>query len=86
MLMLTLVMLGQVASATYSCVKGLTSVESPIEESADEDADNELEFDKMLTSTAIENTDLLYSALHRTFLETTLSDCAFEILLPPPKV
>jgi hypothetical protein len=84
-ILLTLVMLGQMTASTYVCTSDMCGMELPVEETADEDADNEGELDKLFVSTDIENTDLSYSVSHHSLFMDDLSELIQEIVPPPPK-
>ena len=84
-LILTVLVLGQATATNYVSVKEICGAESPLEESADEDADNEEELDKFFQPITIENPDLSYSVTHHSFFEANLSELIREIVPPPPK-
>jgi hypothetical protein len=85
MVMLTVVLLGQMTASTYVSMKTISNMETPFEEAADEDTDNEGEIDKVFEKIAIENTDLSYSITHHTTFESNPSSQIKEIVPPPPK-
>lgn len=84
-LVLAAVLLGQMTASTYLNTQVICGVESPVEEAADEDTDNEIELDKLFQSVTIENIDLSYAVSHHSFLEANLSELIQEIVPPPPK-
>jgi hypothetical protein len=85
MVILTVVLLGQMTASTYVNMKTICNMETPFEEAADEDTDNENELDKVFEKIAIENVELSYSITHHTFFESNPSDQIKEIVPPPPK-
>ena len=83
-LLLATVLLGQMTASTYLS-DTICGIESPVEESADEESDNELELDKLIQTTSIENIELSYSVSHHSFFDGNLSELIQEIVPPPPK-
>ena len=85
MVLLTAVLLGQMVASNYVSMKTICNMETPFEEAADEDTDNEGELDKIFENIAIENTELSYSITHHTTFESNPSSQIKEIVPPPPK-
>jgi hypothetical protein len=85
MVILTVVLLGQMIASAYVSVKTICNMETPFEEAADEDTDNEGELDKVFEKINIENTELSYSITHHTIFESNPSSQIKEIVPPPPK-
>jgi len=84
-LFLTVILLGQMALATYTSTQVTNGMELPIEVADEEDSDNEIELDKLFNIDIIENTDLSYSVEHNSRYKANLSELIQEILSPPPK-